>query len=320
MVAGYRCWGGTLGALVMAWAAVAGTPPQVATSAPAAEAPAGLAAEPPAGTRIVHPVDGAIMVYVPSGYFWMGMDLDAAQEHAESENRRLIALRISSSVSRWATKTSVRSPFRLQRGACSVSQPIRGSVRAARLAASISFFSEESSSASSADPDASARRILRAARRAATGPSAGRARTFDSSASRLPHSSSSPALTGTALRGGSPPISRRLVALVQGAELFVFPSLYEGFGLPVLEAMMAGVPVVTTPCGSIPEVAGDFAAYAEPGSADDLAEQMQRVLAWGEEDRSKWTARAAEHARTFTWDKTADRLAEVFRSVAGQKD
>lgn len=67
-------------------------------------------------------------------------------------------------------------------------------------------------------------------------------------------------------------------AIYQQADLFVFPSLYEGFGMPVLEAMAAGVPVVTSNVSSFPEVAGDAALLADPLDVPALADSMQRLL------------------------------------------
>ncbi len=96
-----------------------------------------------------------------------------------------------------------------------------------------------------------------------------------------------------------------LIALTRGADVFVFPSLYEGFGLPVLEAMRAGVPVVTTRAGSLPEVGGDGVVYAEGRDPSDLARGIQEVLGWGAGARSAWIARAGQHAAQFTWESTA---------------
>ncbi len=95
-----------------------------------------------------------------------------------------------------------------------------------------------------------------------------------------------------------------LVALYQGARVFVFPSLYEGFGLPVLEAMAARVPVVAVRCGPIPEIGGDAIAYAD-GTSEDLARVLSGMLSMGEPARQAWIERAARRAADFTWDKTA---------------
>ncbi len=96
-----------------------------------------------------------------------------------------------------------------------------------------------------------------------------------------------------------------LITCYQSADLFVLPSLYEGFGLPVLEAMMAGVPVVTTRAGSIPEVGGDAVVYADGREVADLADQMGAVLAWSPAERQARIAAARQHAARFTWSATA---------------
>lgn len=96
-----------------------------------------------------------------------------------------------------------------------------------------------------------------------------------------------------------------LITLVQGADVFVFPSLYEGFGLPVLEAMRAGVPVVTTRAGSLPEVGGECVVYADGRNPSDLARGIQEVLGWDAGARSAFIARAQQHAAGFTWESTA---------------
>ena len=106
-----------------------------------------------------------------------------------------------------------------------------------------------------------------------------------------------------------------LLVLYQGADLFVFPSLYEGFGLPVLEAMMSGVPVLTTRCGSIPEVGGDKVCYFDHTDSLDLARQMIKIVAWKDGDRKARVTEAQKHACQFSWDRTAEKTIECFRKV-----
>jgi glycosyltransferase involved in cell wall biosynthesis len=103
---------------------------------------------------------------------------------------------------------------------------------------------------------------------------------------------------------------RELAGLYRHAALFVYPSLYEGFGLPVLEAMTMGTPVVTSRASALPEVAGDAAVLVDPESVDSIAEGIGRLLsddALAGELREKGRTRAAE----FTWTETARRYWEV---------
>ncbi|MDQ6601634.1 MAG: glycosyltransferase family 4 protein [Chloroflexota bacterium] len=96
-----------------------------------------------------------------------------------------------------------------------------------------------------------------------------------------------------------------LPALYQGAAMFVLPSRYEGFGLPVLEAMASGVAVVTTTATALPEVAGEAALLVEPDDVAGLADVLRRVL----DDsvlRAGMVARGRERAAQFTWRKTAE--------------
>jgi glycosyltransferase involved in cell wall biosynthesis len=104
-------------------------------------------------------------------------------------------------------------------------------------------------------------------------------------------------------------------AIYQGADLFVFPSLYEGFGLPVLEAMMAGVPVVTTNMASIPEVGGENVFYSD-GTSNELAAKIMVALAMNAAQRKDWCSKAAVRARSFSWQATADKTVECLKKAA----
>ncbi|MGB2953042.1 MAG: glycosyltransferase family 1 protein [Gaiellaceae bacterium] len=102
-----------------------------------------------------------------------------------------------------------------------------------------------------------------------------------------------------------------LASLYRGAACLVLPSRYEGFGLPVLEAMASGTPVVTTTAGAIPEVAGDAAILVEPGDPVALAGGIERALA----DRERLVGAGLERARKFSWAETARRTLEVYREL-----
>jgi len=106
-----------------------------------------------------------------------------------------------------------------------------------------------------------------------------------------------------------------LVALYSAAELFVQPSLFEGFGLPVLEAMTCGTAVITSNVTSIPEVAGDAALLIDPRDVDGLAEAMRRVLTNTALRRRLETAGLHQAAR-FSWRRTAQSTLQVYDEVA----
>ncbi len=107
----------------------------------------------------------------------------------------------------------------------------------------------------------------------------------------------------------------RLVDLYQHAALFVFPSLYEGFGLPVLEAMACGCPVISSDSSSLPEVAGDAAILVGPSDVEGFARQMERVLT-DASLRQDLRKRGLERAAQFSWDRTARETVAVYRQVA----
>jgi len=105
---------------------------------------------------------------------------------------------------------------------------------------------------------------------------------------------------------------QEMVSAYVHAELFVFPSQFEGFGLPALEAMACGVPTVLASATSLPEVGGDAAQYFKPGDAQDLEDTLSKLLNNSVEKNAlsqKGLARAAH----FTWRKTAEETAAVYR-------
>lgn len=109
-----------------------------------------------------------------------------------------------------------------------------------------------------------------------------------------------------------------LLDLYAGASVFIYPSLYEGFGLPILEGMAAGVPVITSNVSSMPEVAGDAALLVDPTSVDEMAGAMQRVV----EDRAlaaMLSARGKQHASGFSWARTAEQTLGVYRRVLADR-
>lgn len=100
------------------------------------------------------------------------------------------------------------------------------------------------------------------------------------------------------------------------ADLFVYPSLYEGFGLPPLEAMACGTPVVASATSSMPEVVGDAGLLVEPTNADEIALAMQRVLTDGDL-RKTLGKKGLERASTYTWRRAAQDTVRVYdRAVA----
>lgn len=104
--------------------------------------------------------------------------------------------------------------------------------------------------------------------------------------------------------------------LMQGAECLAFPSLEEGFGLPVLEAMACGTPVVTSKASSLPEVAGGHAALVDPMDVASIAAGLELVVTEPPAARAARIAAALEHARGYTWERAAALTLDVYRETA----
>lgn len=103
-------------------------------------------------------------------------------------------------------------------------------------------------------------------------------------------------------------------ALYQNAELFVFPSLYEGFGIPPLEAMTFGCPVVSSNAASLPEVVGDAAELVDPMNVESLADGMWKVLS-DDLYRAELVQKGYKQAKKFNWDGSAKKLMQICREV-----
>lgn len=103
--------------------------------------------------------------------------------------------------------------------------------------------------------------------------------------------------------------------LYNAAEVFVFPSLYEGFGLPVLEAMACGTPVATSNVSSLPEVAGDAADVVDATDESILAHAIERLLS-DDKLSKKLSEKGLKRAKLFSWKKTAHQTLEVYREIA----
>lgn len=105
-----------------------------------------------------------------------------------------------------------------------------------------------------------------------------------------------------------------LAALYAGATALLFPSLEEGFGMPVLEAMARGLPVIASNTSSLPEIAGDAALLFDPGDIEGIKRAAERLL----DDarcREEWAARGRARAREFTWERAARSTLDVYRSL-----
>jgi glycosyltransferase involved in cell wall biosynthesis len=106
-----------------------------------------------------------------------------------------------------------------------------------------------------------------------------------------------------------------LAALLVRASVLAYPSLYEGFGFPPLQAMQAGVPVVATRAGSLPEVLGDAARLVEPGDHDGLVEALARCLG-DESERDRLIAAGTAWSARYSWERCGEGLETLYRDAA----
>jgi glycosyltransferase involved in cell wall biosynthesis len=102
--------------------------------------------------------------------------------------------------------------------------------------------------------------------------------------------------------------------LFSAATVFAFPSLYEGFGIPVLEAMACGTPVVTSNTSALPEVAGDAGLLVDPYDTDAISQALAELLE-NQARRDELARRGLERARRFTWHQVAEQTVRVYKEI-----
>ena len=105
-----------------------------------------------------------------------------------------------------------------------------------------------------------------------------------------------------------------LPAIYSSADIFVYPSFYEGFGIPLLESMACGTPVMTSDISSMPEVVGDVALLFDPYSVEDIAEKILK-LARDNSMRNILSEEGIERAKKFSWEKSARKILNIYKKV-----
>ena len=100
--------------------------------------------------------------------------------------------------------------------------------------------------------------------------------------------------------------------LLKNSEVFLFPTMYEGFGIPILEAQSVGVPVVTSNVSSMPEVAGDSALLVDPKNLGEIAQAVQKILT-DENLKKNLIAKGLENVKRFSWDKCSQEITEILK-------
>lgn len=108
--------------------------------------------------------------------------------------------------------------------------------------------------------------------------------------------------------------TQELQALYKGAEIFIYPSLFEGFGIPIIEALTAGTPVITTKGGCFPEVGGKNSIYIDPASHEQLAEEIKKLLA-SAELRKSIVEKGLEHSKLFLPETIASEMIKIYSNT-----
>ncbi len=108
-----------------------------------------------------------------------------------------------------------------------------------------------------------------------------------------------------------------LIILYNYAEAFAYPSFYEGFGLPVLEAMSCGTPVICSKLSSLPEITADAALAINPGDINSIKNALS-VMMGNESLKNEFSRKAVEQAKRFSWEKTAEQTLNVYREISGK--
>ncbi|MDD4752097.1 MAG: glycosyltransferase family 1 protein [Desulfitobacteriaceae bacterium] len=108
--------------------------------------------------------------------------------------------------------------------------------------------------------------------------------------------------------------NENLPLIYKGADLFVFPSLYEGFGLPPLEAMASGIPIIVSRAASLPEVVGEAAVLVNPYDPEELSRAMEMVL-FDKKRKTDMVIKGLEQVKKFSWEKAARETRAVYREV-----
>ena len=106
-----------------------------------------------------------------------------------------------------------------------------------------------------------------------------------------------------------------LPLLYSGASILAIPSLHEGFGLPALEAMACGTPVLCSNISSLPEVVGDAAVQIDPYKVDEIADGLQSILE-NESLRNSLIEKGIERSRQFTWENTAQKVINIYKEIS----
>jgi glycosyltransferase involved in cell wall biosynthesis len=107
----------------------------------------------------------------------------------------------------------------------------------------------------------------------------------------------------------------QLVSLYQNAEFTLYPSFYEGFGLPVVEAMACGCPVIASNTSSLPEIVPNAEWLVNPYDLGEIADKMQRMSRLSTDDRRQIGENNRRYAQNFTWEKTARQMIEIFEQL-----